>query len=358
MPVYKSDDGKSWIVQCYYHDEDGKNRHKTKRGFDSQTAAAVWEADFLSAMDGTMSMTFEAFTERYEEDVRPRLKENTWLTKEHIIKTKLIPFFGHMRMNDITSKDVVNWQNKMLGSYDDTGKPFSQTYLRTLNNQASAIFNHAVRHYGLRESPVKATISIGDRKGPEMKFWTRDQYLLFSEAVMDKPKSYYAFEVLYWCGLRVGELLALTEEDIDFEKQLMHITKSYQRIKGEDVITTPKTPKSKRIIAMPDFLVEEMHDYIVSLPDDHNAEDRLFPFSKYYLHHEMRRGCSICGLEPIRIHDLRHSHVSLLIDMGFSALAIADRMGHESVDITYRYAHLFPSQQTEMAKALSAKRTF
>ena len=70
----------------------------------------------------------------------------------------------------------------------------------------------------------------------------------------------------------------------------------------------------------------------------------------------MRRGCKLCGLEPIRIHDLRHSHVSLLIDMGFSALAIADRMGHESVDITYRYAHLFPSQQTEMAKALSAKK--
>lgn len=66
----------------------------------------------------------------------------------------------------------------------------------------------------------------------------------------------------------------------------------------------------------------------------------------------MRRRCAACGLEPIRVHDLRHSHVSLLIDMGFSAVAIADRMGHETADMTFRYAHLFPSRQSDMAAAL------
>ena len=83
MPVYKSDDGKSWIVQCYYHDEEGKNRHKTKRGFDSQTAAAVWEADFLAAMDGTMSMTFEVdwqpFCGQIFQRVRPANLNSTGL---------------------------------------------------------------------------------------------------------------------------------------------------------------------------------------------------------------------------------------------------------------------------------------
>ena len=351
MPAYKNEENGTWTVQCYYHDMDGKRHHKTKRGFATQTKAATWEADFMAAMDGTMSMTFEAFVGLYESDVRPRLKLNTWLTKEHIIRSKLLPSFGGKRMCEITTKDVVNWQNKMLGSYDDDGKPFSQTYLRTINNQLTAIFNHAVRYYGLRVSPVKATMKIGDRKGPEMRFWTKDQYLRFSEAIMDKPMSFYAFEVLYWCGVRLGELLALTAEDIDFEKGLIHVTKSYQRINGEDVITTPKTTKSKRVIAMPEFLTEELHDYIVKLPFD-QKDERLFQCTKHYLRHEMRRGCKECGLEPIRIHDLRHSHVSLLIEMGFSALAIADRMGHESVDITYRYAHLFPNKQSEMAKAL------
>ena len=85
-------------------------------------------------------------------------------------------------------------------------------------------------------------------------------------------------------------------------------------------------------------------------------DDRIFPITKHYLKHEMERGCKATGVKRIRIHDIRHSHVSLLIDMGFTALAIADRVGHESIDITYKYAHLFPTTQTEMAEKLSSIR--
>ena len=81
-------------------------------------------------------------------------------------------------------------------------------------------------------------------------------------------------------------------------------------------------------------------------------KDRIFTITKSYLHHEMDRGAKAAGVKRIRIHDLRHSHISLLIDMGFSAVAIADRVGHESIEITYRYAHLFPSKQKEMANRL------
>ena len=81
-------------------------------------------------------------------------------------------------------------------------------------------------------------------------------------------------------------------------------------------------------------------------------KDRIFTVTKSYLHHEMDRGAKAAGVKRIRIHNLRHSHISLLIDMGFSAVAIADRVGHESIEITYRYAHLFPSKQKEMANRL------
>lgn len=81
-------------------------------------------------------------------------------------------------------------------------------------------------------------------------------------------------------------------------------------------------------------------------------KNRIFTVTKSYLHHEMDRGAKAAGVKRIRIHDLRHSHISLLIDMGFSAVAIADRVGHESIEITYRYAHLFPSKQKEMANRL------
>ena len=261
----------------------------------------------------------------------------------------------YVAMCDIKPRDIVAWQNIMLQTCDDNGEPYSPVYLKTIHNQISAIFNHAVKFYELESNPAAKVGNMGKEKTHEMLFWTKAEYLQFAEAIMDKPISFYAFEVLYWCGLRLGELLALTPADFDFEKKVLHITKSYQRIESEDIITDPKTPKSIRNIQMPDFLVEEMKDYIDSLYEvDDDA--RIFPITKSYLHHEMRRGSEKAGVKKIRIHDLRHSHVSLLIDMGFSAVAIANRVGHESIDITYRYAHLFPTTQHAMADQLNMAR--
>lgn len=195
---------------------------------------------------------------------------------------------------------------------------------------------------------------MGREEAKEMLFWTTEEYKRFSEAIIDKPMSYYAFELLYWTGMRLGECLALTMADFDFDKNTVRICKSYQRLEGEDVITTPKTKKSNRTIKLPKFLAEEMKVYFEMLYG-YKETDRIFQVTKSYLHHEMERGSKLAGVKRIRIHDLRHSHVSHLIELGFSALAIADRVGHESIDITYRYAHLFPSTQTEMADKLDVE---
>ena len=196
---------------------------------------------------------------------------------------------------------------------------------------------------------------MGKKKNREMLFWTKEEYLKFADAMMDKPMSYYAFEILYWTGIREGELLALTSADFDFEKRTVTINKSFQHLNGRDIITSPKTEKSNRTIQLPKFLCDEMQDYLKMLYDV-GLEDRVFPITKSYLHREMDRGAKEAGVKRIRIHDIRHSHVSLLIDMGFSATAIADRVGHESIDITYNYAHLFPSKQAEMADKLDMER--
>lgn len=161
--------------------------------------------------------------------------------------------------------------------------------------------------------------------------------------------------MLYWCGIREGELLALTPADFDFETETVQISKSYQRLKGKDVITSPKTRKGNRTIKMPKFLCEEMQDCLKMFYDIKDT-DRIFPISKHYLFNEMQRGCKETGVKRIRVHDLRHSHVFLLIDKGFSALAIGERVGHEAERITYRYAHLFPTVQTEMANMLKEER--
>ena len=351
MPIFKNEDNGTWYVMARYTDWKGERKQKCKRGFSTKREAQEWERTFQQQTAADMDMSFEAFVELYSKDIKSRLKESTWQTKENIINTKILPYFGKRKISEITTKDVIAWQNELLAYRDEKKKPFSQTYLKTLHNQLSAIFNHAVRFYDLRSNPASKAGNMGSEERKEMLFWTKEEYQKFSEAMMDKPISYYAFQMLYWCGIREGELLALTPADFDFEKGTVKISKSYQRLNGRDVITSPKTKKSNRTIKMPQFLCEEMQECI-SMMSGLKKKDRIFAITKYYLHHEMDRGSKQAGVKRIRIHDLRHSHISLLIDMGFSAVAIADRVGHESIEITFRYAHLFPSKQTEMANKL------
>ena len=351
MAAFKNEKNNTWFVQYRYKDWKGEQQQKFKRGFATKREALDWEREFLTQKRSDVNMTFESFYELYEKDMRPRLKENTWLGKENIIRNKILPYFGKRKLSEITAKMIIDWQNEIRTQKDRYGKPYSLNYLKTVHNQLSAMLNHAVKYYDLAFNPAAKAGNMGREERKEMLFWTLDEYKKFAEAVMDKPLSYYAFEMLYWCGLREGELLALTPKDFNFKAKTVTINKSYQRINKRDVITSPKTPKSNRTISMPQKLCDEMQDYLKMLyrPEEN---DRIFPITKHYLKHEMDRGSKIAGFKTIRIHDIRHSHVSLLIEMGFSALAIADRVGHESIDITYRYAHLFPSRQLEMANKL------
>ena len=354
MPAYKDKNG-TWYVSVYFTNWKGENDRKLKRGFKTRRDAIAWETTFINKHTGDLTMTFAEFYDVYKSDLEIKLRESTWIMKANVIETKILPYFRLKRMCEIKVADVIAWQKELMCYRDENDQPYSPGYLKTIHNQLSAIFNHAVRYYDLPSNPAAKAGNMGREKHREMLFWTKAEYLKFSEAMMDKPVSFFAFEMLYWCGIRLGELLALTVGDFDFENQTVRINKSYQRIDGRDVITDPKTKKSIRTVTMPDFICDEMQRYFSGFYKP-KKDDRIFLITKGYLHREMRRGCAETGVKKIRIHDLRHSHVSLLIDIGLPALAIADRVGHESIDITYRYAHLFPSKQTEIAQKLSLER--
>ena len=171
------------------------------------------------------------------------MPQNTWVTKSSIIEKKILPYFGDKRVRNVKPVDVLHWQNIIMKTTDENGMPYSPVYLKTIHNHLSAMFNHAARFYGLPENPAAKAGNMGKEKCGEFLVWTKDEYLQFIETLKDKPVSYYAFETLYWCGLRLGEMLALTPVDFDFERKIIHVTKSFQRIKGEDIITPPKQKK-------------------------------------------------------------------------------------------------------------------
>ncbi len=351
MPAYKDKKTGKWYASFYFENWNNVREKKMKRGFETKKDALEWEREFLRQTNVDFDMKFESFVEIYILDIKQKVRESTFMTKENIIRKKIVPFFKNKKMNAITAKDVIQWQNGLMVYRDEKGKGYSPVYLKTIHNQLSAIFNHAVKYYDLKSNPAVKAGNMGNKDGAEVNFWTKEEYSKFSEAIMDKPLSFYAFEVLYWCGIRLGELLALTPEDFDFKNGTLRINKSYQRIGKRDIITEPKTKKSKRVIKIPKFLCKEIQEYIKMLYGV-QPTDRIFTVTKSYLHHEMDRGAKKAGVKRIKIHAIRHSHISHLIDLGFSAVAIADRVGHESIDITYKYAHLFPSKQIEMVEKL------
>jgi len=204
MAIYKNNNG-TWYVMIRYQDWTGARKQKCKRGFATRKEAADWELQFKLQKKASLDMTMESFCVLYEEDVRPSLKQSTWLTKENIIQKKILPYLGQRKVSEITAKDVMDWHNQMRKLKTKTGKYLSPTYLKTIHGQLSTIFNHAVKYYDLSINPARKAGALGTEEGKEMLFWTKEEYKLFAEEMMDKPLSYYAFQLLYWCGIRSGD---------------------------------------------------------------------------------------------------------------------------------------------------------
>lgn len=355
MPAYRDKKTNTWYCKFYYTDATGTKKQKLKRGFPRQREAKEWERNFLESKTLAINIKFKNFVEQYYKDMESRLKLSTLNTKKYVIDKKITPFFGELLLSDIKPVHIRQWQNELLSYIDENGDAYSQTYLRTMHNQLSAIFNYAVKYYELQENPCVKAGSIGKTHAQEMQIWTLSEFKQFIRATEDKPISYTAFHLLYYTGIRVGELLALTWDDIDFEHNIINIDKSYQRIGQEDIITAPKTPKSIRTIAIFPHLTEVLLAYkeIAHSCDNTNTMERIFPHTKHFFIHEMKRICQKADVKQIRVHDIRHSHVSLLIELGFSPLLIAERLGHENIETTLNtYSHLYPNKQTELAGKL------
>ena len=347
MSVNKDPKTGLWTLQYYYKDWKGDRKHSVKRGFKTKRDAEAWLAEFRMRQTGKMDMSFESFVQLYFDDMECRLRESTYKNKRYLFDKHILPYFRKLSMDEIDVKVIRKWQNVMIS------QSYSQTYIKTIYNQLNALFNYAVRYFEYPSNPCSKAGSIGKSNSDEMSIWTQEEFETFVDTLIDKPGSYIGFMTLFWTGMRIGELLALTPADIDLDNKVIKITKSYQRLEGRDLITDPKTPKSRRMITIPDFLCELYRDYesrIYGL----RPTDRLFNNTKDFFEHELQRGVKLSGVKKIRIHDLRHSHASLLIHMGFNVKEIQERLGHEKAETTLNtYSHLYPGSQEKLASRLN-----
>ena len=294
-------------------------------------------------------MQMAKFVDIYFSDKKNELKANSIRNKQHMINKHIIPYFGNKKLNEITPADIIQWQKIIQEN------KFSKTYERMIQNQINGLFNHAQRIYNLKENPCKKVKRMGKSDADKLDFWIKEEYDRFISGVDRKSEDYLMFEILFWTGIREGELLSLTITDFDMTNNLLHINKTYHRIDGKDVISTPKTDNSVRTIIIPNFLKEEVQEYI-SYHYGFPENERLFPIVARTLQKRMKRYEKKTGVKPIRVHDLRHSHVAYLINQGVEPLIIKERLGHKNIQITLNtYGHLYPSRQKEVAALLDEK---
>lgn len=347
MPVYRDEDSKTWYVRFRYTDWTGKKRQTTKRGFKRQRDAQKYADDFVKQESGSANMSFQSMYKLYMEDIQPRIRIPTYMNKVTLFESKVLPYFKDLSVNEIDSATVRKWQNKLIKDK----RKFSPTYLKLINNQLSAIFNFAVKHYNLRENPAAKAGSIGKMHADAMKFWTVEEFRKFISCTTSITYK-TIFTLLFWTGMREGELLALTYKDFDFDKKTLSINKTYTRIGKKDFIGDTKTIGSNREIMISDFLLDMIKEYKTHIYD-FNPKDRLFIVTKYGLGHEMRRSSEVAGVTRIRIHDLRHSHASYLIHKKIPDIAIAERLGHKNIETTLRtYAHLYQKDRRSIVEMI------
>ena len=253
MSVTKDGDTGRWMSQIRVTDWTGKTIHKKKRGFATKKEALQWERDFISQSTGSLGMTFGDFISLYVKDMEHRLKPSTVASKKWLIDLKVTPFFKKIPLNEIKPTHVRQWQNSLTSYRDENGKPYAQTYLKCINNQLTAIFNYAVKYYGLKENPCHKAGAWARRKPTRCCSGQKDEFQTFIESMKDRPASYTVFMTMYYTGIREGELAGahavghrLREEDPDGEQELSAPRQRGYYHHSENTEKHPYYPYSRR----------------------------------------------------------------------------------------------------------------
>lgn len=363
MPAYKDDKTGKWMARFYYTDFQGVTKQKKKRGFDKKKDAKEFEDDFLARLQGSANMSLKLLWDNYQDDKEFEIKETTWAIKRQIVEQKILPYLGELSINQIDERVIRKWQNEMQSLTNKSGNPYSQTYLKRINNELSAIINHAVKFYKLPYNPLHVTGSIGQKHADEKQHWTLEQFnqaMVFYDTWdgsrfqrVDVQTYKLVFNILFYTGIRLGELLALTGND--FGNGKLSITKSYTKLSGKDIISTPKTKSSIRTISVPVHVLELLDGY-TDMIYDYNPNNRLFThINKSSITRQLQLISKETGLPKIRTHDLRHSHASLLIKEGVQAKVIQNRLGHKDIQTTLNtYSHLWEGADDEVSDLLNS----
>lgn len=376
MPIYPIKDNKGktikYRVDVNYKDENGNYKRITKMNKNTTTLSGAKKVELeilnkLNLMSSDLSsdeMTYQQLWESYCEYQKSEVKQSTLIkcTQHHI--NHILPFLKDKNINKISHHDIQKWKNKM------NEKDLNVTTKNNIYKSLKAVINYGVKYHDLKNNVCNKIPNFKDPSviiDEEIHYWTIDEFNKFIDSFRKKCEEqsdihywnyYVLFNVLYFAGLRRGEASALRWTDYDPIQRTIHIKKSInQKIKGvRNLETSPKNKSSIRKIKIPKRLCDVLDEHLKRYEEEVYLFNRkseiwyinggLEPLRDTTVDKHFTSQIEELGLKNIRIHDLRHSYASLLINGGINIKIISEMMGHSNVEITWnRYGHLYPNAQ-------------
>lgn len=371
MPIYKmkgNKDGKQkYRVRINYVDNLGSAKQLDRVAYGSAEAKEL-EMKLLyevkrekPAAKITVGQLYDKYTEAVKADVR----ETTLNRIESVCKNHILPYMKNKPLNKLTAPVLQDWKTIIAN------KDISITTKKNIYAYFLALLNWAVKLDYLQTNPLQklGNFKTADKTSHQnISFYTSDEYLKFAEAAKEYAKEkntvraydyYVFFSIAFYCGLRKGEISALKWSDIDGE--YMHITRSIaQKLKGKDRETPPKNRSSVRTLQIPKPLLNILSEHkkrckqYEKFSEDLRICGGALPLRDTTVEKMNKRFAESAGLKKIRIHDFRHSHVSLLANAGINIQEIARRLGHSDIKMTWNtYAHLYPKEEEKAVEVLN-----
>ena len=304
-----------------------------------------------------MDVTFNVAMEDYFIYLRHKLKCTTYETNVRKIKLYILNYVNDKTIN-ITTKDYLEWL------YYITSLGFSYKYKSSLHYCFSDFLNFCQIYYNL---DTNVAVKVGSFRNDEVdsigNVWTIDEFNQFI-SVVEHPMYKVLFKLLFFTGMRKGELLALTWNDLNDFNNTVYVNKSTTRLvnNGKRVITTPKTRSSIRLITINDFIVDELIEYkkfcescYPNFANDYFIFGGYQPISFTQLKRKKDYYCNLAGVKQIKIHEFRHSHACLLFQKEVPISEISHRLGHSTLSMTMdTYLKFLPNNEKRVIETLNS----
>lgn len=370
MPIYKtnkkSKDGKQQYRVCVnYTDSHGKYRQKSKLVYGS-TEAKMMEIELKKSVDQkeiVFRMTVQELYDEYITSKKHDVRETSLAKTKSILERAVLPDLKGYQIDKLNTPILQKWKTSLAE------RDLAVTSKRNIYGEFRAMLNYAVKTEYLVRNPLNLVGNFKDvyfeKPQDKLHYYTPEQFKLFIAEAEKECKSltdwgyYVFFYIAFYTGMRKGEINALKWSDI--EENIIHVRRSVaQKIKGKPLIETPpKNKTSYRDVQMPSALRLVLDEQLIrhkaqrTFTEDYRVCGGVSCLRDTSISNRNIQFAKAAGLEPIRIHDFRHSHASVLVNNGINIQEVARRLGHSKVEITWNtYAHLYPREEERAISVL------